>query len=91
MACRYSDRKLPLDLENGVAWSEPETLKAALDDLDEDGWNTGGHIWPSSMIRARYGMAVMKEKVMEHSLAGVPDQDAADKLQYVSFKFPIAR
>lgn len=83
MACHYSDRPLPLDLENGVAWSDPETLKAALDTLDEDGWNTGGHIWPASMVRMRYRMAVMKEKVMEQSLAGVADPDVAGKLQYV--------
>jgi hypothetical protein len=83
MACRYSDRRLPLDLGNTTAWSDPDTVKAALEKLDEHGWNAEGNIWPTSWLRLRYQNSVVKERVIEQSLAGVADPDVTEKLQYV--------
>lgn len=82
MAWRFSDRKIPLDLDdNIIATSDPEVLNEALSKLDDDGWNTEGKIWSASWIRLRCQLSVIKEKVLAHSLAGRTEDNAIEKLQ----------
>ena len=82
MSERYSDRKMPLDLDdNIIPTSDPDALNQALARLDENGWNIEGKFWSTSWIRLRYDMAVVKERILELSLAGKADDDAALKIQ----------
>lgn len=85
MAGRYSNRKLPLDLDDDtIATEDPNVLDAALSRLDKDGWNTERAIWPTSWIRLRKNMGVFREKVLELSLAGQTDGDLAQQLKIIS-------
>lgn len=85
MACRYSNRKLTLDLDDEVIVTEdPAILDTALALLDSEGWNTDGTIWPTSWIRLRFTMGVFRERVLELSLAGKTDVDLTEKLRSIS-------
>ncbi|KAF2474541.1 uncharacterized protein BDR25DRAFT_109618 [Lindgomyces ingoldianus] len=85
MAWRYSDRKLPLDLDDDIiATDDTELLNNALSRLDSDGWNTEGKIWASSWIRLRFQLSMFRERVLELSLSGRTDGDVAQKLQSIS-------
>jgi hypothetical protein len=82
MSERYSDRKVPLDLDdNIISISDLDALNQALARLDDNGWNTDGRIWSTSWVRLRYYMAVVKERILEQSLAGKADDDAASRIQ----------
>ncbi|KAF2652265.1 hypothetical protein K491DRAFT_719106 [Lophiostoma macrostomum CBS 122681] len=85
MAERYSDRKVPLDLDdNTISTSDPDALNRALAKLDENGWDTDGRIWSTSWVRLRYNMAVVKEQILEQSLAGKANDDDAAKIEAIS-------
>lgn len=82
MAGRYSNRKLPLDLDDDIiATEDSNILDAALTRLDKDGWNTERAIWPTSWIRLRRNMGVFRERVLELSLAGQTDSDLVHQLK----------
>src|SRR5262245_60687769 len=71
MNWRYSDRKQPLDLDDEqVSSDDPEIVNDALSKLDVNGWNTESRILPSSWIRVRTHTSVIKERILELSLAG---------------------
>lgn len=82
---RYSDRKQLLDVSDDVIVSEnPEIINKALSRLDGNGWNTDGHIHPSTCIRLRCQHAVFKERLLEQSLSGEKDSDITHNMRYVS-------
>ncbi|KAJ4344930.1 hypothetical protein N0V95_006085 [Ascochyta clinopodiicola] len=82
---RYSDRKQLLDVSDAVIVSEdPEVINKALSRLDGNGWNTDGHIHPSTCIRLRCQHAVFKERLLEQSLSGEKDSDVADNMRTIS-------
>ena len=82
MSRRYSNRQVPLDLDDKVlATSDSDVLNDTLSRLDSEGWNTDGKIWASSWIRLRRRPAMPKERILEQSLAGREDGDMAQKLQ----------
>ena len=79
---RYSDRKQLLDVSDNVIVSEdPEVINKALSRLDGNGWNTDGHIHPSTCIRLRCQHAVFKERLLEQSLSGEKDSDITDNMR----------
>lgn len=81
MAWKYSDRELPLDLDDTVsATSDAEVFNEAVAKLDSNGWNTEGKIYSTSWIRLRCQLSVLKEKVLEQSLAGRTEPDVTEKL-----------
>ncbi|KAF2016040.1 hypothetical protein BU24DRAFT_346994 [Aaosphaeria arxii CBS 175.79] len=85
MASMYSNRKMPLDLDDGVACSsDPEVLNTALARLDPEGWNTQGQICSASWIRLRFQNSVSKERILQLSLAGKTDGDVIQKIQAIS-------
>lgn len=86
MSWRYSERKLPLDLsDETIVTSDPEKLNDALSKLDPEGWNIEGKICPTSWIRIRCQLSVLRERMLEQSLSGEPRPDVAQKLQYVIY------
>ncbi|KAF2266303.1 hypothetical protein CC78DRAFT_153536 [Lojkania enalia] len=85
MALRYSDRPMPLDIDDTIlATSDPKVLNETISRLDNEGWNAEGKIWASSWIRLRFQLAMFKERILEHSLAGRRDGDVAEKLLTIS-------
>lgn len=68
---RYSDRGLPLDLDDEVVASDdPSVVNDAISKLDTDGWATDNQIRPASWIRLRLRLGYVKERFLEASLAG---------------------
>ncbi|KAJ4301285.1 hypothetical protein N0V90_003376 [Kalmusia sp. IMI 367209] len=68
---RYSDRKWPLDLDDEVVASDDlEMVNEVISKLDSDGWDLDAKIKPTSWIRLRVRLAVVKERFLEASLAG---------------------
>ncbi|KAF2108947.1 hypothetical protein BDV96DRAFT_586262 [Lophiotrema nucula] len=85
MSQRYSNRQVPLDLDDNIlATSDSDLLSETLSRLDSEGWNTDGKIWASSWMRLRCRQAMLKERLLEQSLAGREDGDMVQKLQVIS-------
>lgn len=85
MAWKYSNRKMPLDLDDEVVCtSNPDVLDEAISKLDNEGWNTEGKICTASWIRLRFLNCVFKERILEQSLAGEVDDDVVQKTREIS-------
>lgn len=81
MYWRYSDRKLPLDLDDRIITSDdPEVVNEALLKLDADGWDTQGICRSASWHRLRTKMSLVKERFLELSLAGRKTGDIAGEI-----------
>jgi hypothetical protein len=71
---RYSDRPLPLDIDDEIITSDNHAmLNEVISKLDEDGWAVDGQIRPASWIRLRAALGRVKERFLEASLAGKKD------------------
>ena len=71
---RYSDRPLPLDIDDEVAASDDQAmLNEVISKLDADGWASDGQIRPASWIRLDAALGRIKERFLEASLAGRKD------------------
>ena len=82
LAWKFTDRKLPLDIDDNLAaTTNMENLNNALLKLDDQGWNTEGKIWSASWVRLRCQMSVVKERLLDLSLAGDKNQDIVGELQ----------
>jgi len=82
MNWRYSDRKLPLDLDDSVVTSDNQELfNEAVLKLDSDGWGTEGICRGTSWIRLRTKMSLVKERFLELSLAGRKSGDVTSEIQ----------
>lgn len=64
----YCSYQIPLDLTEDQLFSSPEELTAAASQLDENGWNTSGHISTITWLRARCMMISIREEILEISL-----------------------
>lgn len=82
MNWRYSDRKPPLDIDDKiVASDDPDVVSEALAKLDANGWNTEGQILPASWIRVRTLTSMIKERILELSLAGQKITGLTEEIQ----------
>ncbi|KAF1971211.1 hypothetical protein BU23DRAFT_510546 [Bimuria novae-zelandiae CBS 107.79] len=71
---RYSDRGLPLDIDDEIAASDDTAMvNEAISKLDNDGWATDNQIRSASWIRLRVKLGHVKERFLEASLAGKKD------------------
>ncbi|KAI1660453.1 hypothetical protein F4813DRAFT_350017 [Daldinia decipiens] len=68
ISSRYSSTPLPLDISNEDLLSDHDTFMKAISRLDEEGWNTDGEIYPSTHIRARAIIALIREEIFEIAL-----------------------
>ncbi|KAF2658901.1 hypothetical protein K491DRAFT_236581 [Lophiostoma macrostomum CBS 122681] len=64
---RHTDIRLPLDLPDADLTAPPETLAAAIGELDAQGWNVKGQYNRASWIRLRYASAGIREEILEYS------------------------
>lgn len=72
MSKRFGRTALPLDIQDDVLFSDTNSLRKAVERLDERGWNTDGVIYPSTRIRARAILASIREEILEIALSNNP-------------------
>lgn len=63
--CRF---KLPLDISEEVMMGSCEEFRRAVENLDEDGWNRAGKIYPNTVTRAHGKLAIVLNEILELSL-----------------------
>ncbi|KAI0849497.1 hypothetical protein F5Y00DRAFT_261629 [Daldinia vernicosa] len=68
ISSRYSSTPIPLDISTEDLFSDHDTLMKAVSRLDEKGWNTDGAMYPSTSIRARAIIALIREEIFEIAL-----------------------
>ncbi|KLO79029.1 uncharacterized protein LW93_4352 [Fusarium fujikuroi] len=62
---RFCSIKSPLDLEESALLSDKETFQRRSQLLDQDGWNTDGRIYSSSLLRVRMMIALARDEILE--------------------------
>lgn len=65
---RYYSTPLPLDIKDEDLAADEATLLKAFYSLDEEGWNTEGRIYPSTMMRARSIISFIRDELTEVAL-----------------------
>jgi hypothetical protein len=68
LPCQYCDSALPLDLADDQLFLDEESLQVALGALDDEGWNSQGQFYPATLIRMRYIVTTLGEKMLGLSL-----------------------
>ncbi|OQE35991.1 hypothetical protein PENCOP_c012G01349 [Penicillium coprophilum] len=66
---RYCQCPLPLDLCEEDVYGGQERLTAAIAKLDSNGWNTGGHIFTTTWLRALAMLSPIREGILELTLS----------------------
>lgn len=64
---------LPLDISDRHFFSEKGDLDAAVQSLDENGWNTNGEVGSITITRARAELGYNREKILEIALGNGRD------------------
>ncbi|RFU74328.1 n-terminal binuclear zn cluster-containing dna binding domain-containing [Trichoderma arundinaceum] len=62
---RYAFTPLPLDLTDEDLLKGGEALRAAVESLDENGWNTNGKLYSATLSRARFILALIRDELVE--------------------------
>lgn len=62
---RFVSTPMPLDIRDEELMGDEKTISKALDSLDPQGWNTGGFIFPVTVLRARYLIALIRDEIIE--------------------------
>jgi hypothetical protein len=79
---RYSDRPLPLDIDDEIATSDDHAmLNEVISKLDADGWALDGQIRPASWIRLHAVISRVKDRFLEASLAGRKDVFVIEEIE----------
>lgn len=78
---RYCSVKLPLDLDDTILLSDKETFQRQLLRLDADGWDMEGRLHPSSILRVRTMIALIRDELLEIGLSFTGNHDI-DKIMY---------
>ncbi|KAJ5502105.1 FAD dependent oxidoreductase superfamily [Penicillium fimorum] len=66
---RYCQCPLPLDLCENDIYGGRERLTAAIAKLDSNGWNTNGHIFSTTWLRALAMLSPIREGILELTLS----------------------
>ncbi|KAF2633031.1 hypothetical protein BU25DRAFT_358017 [Macroventuria anomochaeta] len=77
---RHTDIKLPLDLRDDELTGDPTELKAAIQRLDANGWNTKGQHLRASWIRLRHMASRLREEILDFSLSTIDAKVERDLL-----------
>ncbi len=72
---RYCSMQLPLDLDQNCLELPLEQMEEVVNRLDADGWNTEGSIRGAARPRALFICNMIREDILELSLAAVPHKD----------------
>lgn len=79
LSYRYTRFELPLDISEEALVQGGEVLRAAVANLDENGWNKEGQIYNTTSTRAHGMLAQVLNEVLELSL-GDKDVCTAEKI-----------
>ena len=78
---RYQSCPLPMDLSDEVLIEGGDRLQYEISQLDENGWNTKGEIYDSTVCRTMVIMATFVDEIMELFI-GNPSQWSMDRVRY---------
>lgn len=81
---RHVSTPLPLDLDNETLLADRVAMEAAVQRLDEGGWNTDGLILPSTITRALTILSYIRDAILEIALGNVQDT-STETILYVVF------
>jgi hypothetical protein len=62
---RHYDLGAPLDLSEEVLFGTTADLQSAIEELDGEGWNTKGLVYPTSRLRVQYKLITVREEALE--------------------------
>lgn len=92
LSYRYTRFRFPLDLDDEVFASDPETLKLAAEKLDINGWNKEGNVTKATYMRAHGYLAIIIDEILEVSLTSSASDnritDLLARLQQTYENFP---
>lgn len=74
---RYCNVTLPLDIDDAHFRTSSTTLDHVSSSLTSDGWSCDGNVRPASWLRVRFGIARLKEQVLELFLESIGPDPAA--------------
>jgi len=78
---RYQSCPLPMDLSDEVLIEGGDRLQYEISQLDENGWNTKGEIYDSTVCRTMVITATFLDEIMELFI-GNPSQWSMDRVRY---------
>lgn len=82
MCQRYSDRPLPLDLDDEAVTSDDiAVVDDAISKLDASGWAVNGRISPASWVRLQTLLSRVKERFLEASLTARKDVFVIEEIE----------
>lgn len=79
---RYQSCPLPLDLSHEVLLAGGDVLQQAISNLNEDGWNTEGRVYDSTICRQLGTYSMILDEIME-VLLGTHAQFSLERVQSV--------
>lgn len=68
LSWRHSSWPLPLDVSDDVLIAGGHDLQQAISGLDINGWNTDGHCYSATRIRAYFLLAQIRDEILEIAL-----------------------
>jgi hypothetical protein len=68
LSYRYCRFTLPLDISEEIMMESGERFRRAVENLDEEGWNTEGEIYPNTLTRAHAKLSIILNEILELSL-----------------------
>jgi hypothetical protein len=77
---RYVTTPLPLDISDEVLLGDETTRARAVDALDEKGWGKEGHLYSTTIIRARSILAYNRDEIFEIALGHSGETSVEDLL-----------
>jgi hypothetical protein len=66
---RHYDLGAPLDLSDDVLFGTTADLQSAIKELDAEGWNTKGLVYPVSRHRVQYKLITVREEALELTMS----------------------
>jgi hypothetical protein len=73
LSYRYSSTPLPLDLSDEQLLADPVSLAESVRRLDANGWSTDGHIYSTTILRARTSLSVIRGEILDIALCSACD------------------
>jgi hypothetical protein len=68
VSSRYYSTPWPLDISDEDLAADEATLEKATSSLDAQGWNTQGHIYSATVMRARAMISLIRDELIEIAL-----------------------
>lgn len=66
---RHYDLGAPLDLPEDVLLGTTADIQSAIKELDSEGWNTNGLVYPASRLRVQHKLITLREEALELAMS----------------------